>query len=71
MILQKGDNPALGYCRICGALSVPPYEGYYRDAVCSRPCYEEWQWRRTLRTLQKPYRRRDDADEGEGDLDKP
>jgi hypothetical protein len=55
MILREGDNPALGHCRICGRIDVPPYEGYYRDGVCSRECSDEYQWRSTLRTLRKPY----------------
>lgn len=56
-MLQPGDNPSLGYCRICGTKAVPPYEGYYADSVCSLPCWQEWQWRRALRTLQHPYAR--------------
>jgi hypothetical protein len=57
-MLQVGDNPALCHCRVCGSVAVPPYPGYYRDAVCSRPCFDEWQWRDTLKILGKPYRPR-------------
>jgi hypothetical protein len=56
--LEDGDNPALGYCRICGTLAVPPYPGYYRDSICSAECFDEWTWRETLHIVRKPYRRR-------------
>ncbi len=59
MIMHDGDNPALGHCRICGTVNVPPYPGYYRDAVCSRECFDEWKWRETLHILRKPYRVRE------------
>jgi len=56
--LEAGDNPALCYCRICGAQAVPPFEGYYLVGVCSVECYEEHKWRNVLHMLKKPYQRR-------------
>lgn len=55
--LNDGDNPALCHCRICGSVCIPKYEGFYRDAVCSRECQVEFQWRDTLKVLKKPYHR--------------
>jgi hypothetical protein len=54
-ILNTGDDPSLGYCRICGEFVRPPYEGYYRDSVCGLPCMEEFKWRETLRIMKKSY----------------
>ncbi len=54
-LLPHGEDPALCYCRICGRQAVPPYPGFYRDAVCSRECFTEWTWRDTLHTLRKKY----------------
>jgi hypothetical protein len=56
--LHVNDNPGRGYCRICGHLTLPPNEGYYRDGVCSEPCYSEFRWRDRLRSLRRPYRAR-------------
>ena len=56
--LCDGDDPALGYCRVCGVFARPPFEGYYDHGVCSRECFDEWKWRTTLRTLRKRYRPR-------------
>lgn len=56
LMLQPGDDPALGYCRVCGAWSKPTYEGPYQYGVCSMTCYEEFKWRETLRNMRKPYR---------------
>lgn len=55
MRLEQGDDPALGYCRICGIHTVPPYPGFYEDSVCSRKCFDEWKWRNWLHMLRKPY----------------
>ena len=43
------------YCRVCGQWCVYPYPGYYRDAVCSKDCFDEWRWRDTLHIVRKPY----------------
>jgi hypothetical protein len=56
--LRDGDDPALGYCRICGMLTIPPYPGYYKDSICSKECFEEWKWRETLHIMHSPYRRK-------------
>lgn len=53
--MKEGDDPGACYCRVCGIWSVPPYPGYYRDAVCSKACFDEWQWRDTLHIVRKPY----------------
>ena len=55
LTLQPGDDPSIGYCRICGGLGTPPYEGYYRDSVCSPVCMAEFKWRETLRIMRKTY----------------
>ena len=53
--LSDGDDPSLGYCRICGEFKRPPYDGYYRDSVCSDKCMDEFKWRETLRIVRKKY----------------
>lgn len=59
--MVEGENPACGFCRICGVWAVPPFPGYYRDAVCSQACFDEFKWRETLKILGKPFRPRDAA----------
>lgn len=56
--LQEGDDPSLGFCRICGAFKRPPYDGYYRDSVCSNECMDEFKWRETLRNMRRKYYKR-------------
>ncbi len=53
--LETGDDPSTLHCRVCGVICIPPYEGYWRDAVCSLPCWNEFKWRETLRIVRKPY----------------
>lgn len=55
MEMKRGDNPAMVHCRVCGVWCLPPYRGYAKDAVCSRPCYDEFKWRETLQIVKKPY----------------
>lgn len=42
-------------CPICGG-EMDGMKGYGREArCCDKECYEEWEWRRTLAILNKPY----------------
>ena len=54
-VLPIGENPDLIHCRICGELVVPYFPGWKIDGVCSRECYDEFDWRRALSTLRKAY----------------
>jgi len=50
------------YCVICGVLHSQNFNNkgsYGKDkCCCSKECYEEWEWRKTLAILGKPYRPR-------------
>lgn len=54
-MMNEGDDPSTGYCRVCGTWARPPFEGYYHDSVCSRACFDEFKWRETLRIMRKRY----------------
>jgi len=43
------------YCPICRSV-MDGMRGYGREArCCDRDCYREWEWRRTLAIMGKPY----------------
>ena len=43
------------HCPICRG-EMDGMKGYGREAnCCDRECYEEWEWRRTLAIMHKPY----------------
>jgi hypothetical protein len=46
------------FCPICKG-EMDGLAGYGREAkCCSRDCYHEWEWRRTLAIMKQPYRER-------------
>lgn len=55
-VIRPGDDPRLGYCRICRAFTVQRMPGYYEVGVCSRECFDELQWRKALQVLGHTYR---------------
>jgi hypothetical protein len=43
-----------GYCRICGeAMMWTPNTPYIKNAVCSKKCHREFNWRETLSIMGK------------------
>jgi hypothetical protein len=45
------------YCPICRA-EMDGMHGYGKENCCTLSCHEEWEWRRTLAILGKPYQSR-------------
>ena len=46
------------HCPICKA-EIDGMKAYGREALCcDKECYEEWEWRRTLAIMGKPYKPR-------------
>jgi len=44
------------HCPICKS-EIDGMRGYGREAkCCDKECYEEWEWRKTLAIMGKPYR---------------
>jgi hypothetical protein len=43
------------HCPICKA-EMDGMKGYGREArCCGKECYEEWEWRKTLAIMNRPY----------------
>ena len=56
----------LVHCPICRG-EFDGMRGYGRaDKCCCKQCYDEWEWRKTLAIMGKPYQPRKDTTNGHG-----